>query len=344
MVLLFLLSLLMLFDINSVPTKENILSKIPQEDIFEKYLGIKPALDTPFRNPWREDINPDCRFYWDDRNPPMLKFKDFATGWNWDCFNIVQIAHKCNFGDALYIIANDFDLSKRKLDKELLKKRDIIKQLNLFQKNNAKIQVTLRKWNNADINYWKQFYIEMDMLTFYNVYPIDYAWYNDRLCYNYNHRDLGYAYYFGNDDYKLYFPLRKKGEVRFIHNNSTRLQGAKQLDPVGDILVDTKSLKDVMCLRLFGINAVAPMSETVPFPEKAYDILSKRFKNILVLKDRDRTGDRMLIHMRNKFPDVKLLRFNSDDEKDFSDNLKKHGINYMNDYIENTRSCLSLNQ
>ena len=332
-----------MYNINDTVSKEFILERIPQEDIFQKYLGVIPELGISFTNPWRDDESPDCRFYWDDRYPPMLKFHDIAMRWNWDCFNIVQISHgNCSFQEALNIIAKDFNISKKDINLDLLTKRDIIAQLNVFQSNPSKIEVRIRSWYKMDIEYWNKYFIDLDTLSLYNVYPIDMAWLDGRVVYQFRDLDIGYAYHLGNDDWKLYFPNRTKTDAfRFLHNNPKRLQGYRQLDPIGNILIDTKSLKDVMTLRKFGINAVAPMTETIPISDKAFEHLNSRFTNILVLKDRDRTGDRMAIYMRKNHP-VITLRFPKDAEKDFSDNLHKHGWQYMSDWIEHTADTITL--
>ena len=332
------------YDLGKYITKDDILAKIPQEEIFEKYLGVVPDTEIRFVNPWREDINPDCRFYWDNRTPPMLKFHDFATGWNWDCFNVVQIANNCNFQQALQIIAKDFSYDNLEFNQSLLDKRTIISNLSqLYNQNKSEIKIKIRSFNKIDLEYWNQYYVDEKDLLFYSVYPISHAWLDNRIIYNYNDRyDIAYAYYFGNEDFKLYFPNRSSREVRFIHNNPNRLQGYNQLDLKGDFLIDTKSLKDVICMRKFDINAVAPMTETIMLSEKAYNHLIQRFNQIFVLKDRDRTGKMISIKMKKTY-NTTILMFNKDEEKDFSDNLKKYGINYMQDYIDYTKNLLLWN-
>ena len=58
----------------------------------------------------------------------------------------------------------------------------------------------------------------------------------------------------------------------------------------GDILVITKSLKDVMCLYEYGITAIAPCSENEFLTDNQYERIKKKFKYIFLLWDNDFTG------------------------------------------------------
>jgi hypothetical protein len=327
----------MKYDFNKIIDKDYILSKVSQEEIFEKYLLIKPEINIPFTNPLREDNNPDCYFYWNNSNPSMLKFKDFSTGSNWDCFNVVQHKYNLNFRDCLYLIAEDFNLKNKKINRELLEKQRLI-QLSLFNKK-TEIQIKHRYWTKQDMKYWNQYFINLDILKLYNVYPVEYSWLNGNINYKYSPDDPCYAYHLGNNDFKLYFPFRKKGLTRFLQSSSKRLQGYLQLDIEGEFIVYTKSMKDVMTLRLFGINSISTMSETIILSDKAYNHLNKRFDKHFTLFDNDKAGKIMSIKMRNKYNTTPLL-FKNNEEKDFSDNLKRYGYQYMIDYIEEVKNKL----
>lgn len=91
-----------------------------------------------------------------------------------------------------------------------------------------------------------------------------------------------YAYKVYNN-FKIYRPLADK--YHKWRNNLTEydIQGYKQLPEKGDILIITKSLKDVMCLCKMGIPAVSPASESTFIPNIALEELKKRFKRIIIL-------------------------------------------------------------
>lgn len=328
-----------MYDVNGVINKENILERISQQEIFIKYLGIEPKLNKEFQNPFRGDDHAGCRFYISDKTG-MLKFKDFARGWNWDCFNVVMVKYQCNFGEALIIIAEDFNFKKRTISDESLKEREIaaIAKLNNFI---PKIEIKERYWHKLDVEYWMQFGITTDILKFYNVFPVKKAWLNNDITYIENDDDPCYAYYLGKKSFKLYFPKRKKSDPRprFMHNNSNAIQGHFQLEVTGDILVITKSLKDVMCMSQFGINSIALMGETIPLTQKAFEYYQKRYNKIATLLDRDKAGILMTNKLHKMYNTTKLI-FTKEDEKDFADNLVKYGHQYMLDYIEETKNQL----
>jgi DNA primase len=103
------------------------------------------------------------------------------------------------------------------------------------------------------------------------------------------------------------------------------LQGAKQLPEGGDLLVITKSMKDVMCLYSLGITALAPNSENLFLTQNQYDKLKKRFKTIILFYDNDLPG----IHNMNKFRkqfDIKCIWIpRKYGAKDISDFYKMYG-------------------
>jgi hypothetical protein len=331
-------------------TKADILDKLNEEDIFEYYFSKKLGYqfkiepNTMYINPFRDDEDPGCNFYY---NPlGRLKFHDHSAGYNWDCFNIAQMYYSCNFGEALNLIARDFKVSEISYDQKKVIQR---KQLTLESHYYRNIQVKIRKWTYSDENYWGQFYLDKKLLTTYNVHPISHAWMESggisNMIYDYNYKDPGFCYYFGNDNkgnaaFKLYFPLRPKGGLpRFYHTNSSIIQGAREVDANAPFIVITKSLKDVMCLRLFNINAIAPMSESIILTGKQMTNIRKRFPTVYTLFDRDKAGMRSSIKYREVHGTIPLL-MPSDYSKDFSDSLKDFGHQEMLDIIEHAKSEL----
>lgn len=89
--------------------KENILLKTTQEDIMEKYLGLKVEKDKTYTNPLRsDDTEPGCKFWYNRAG--KLYFNDFAGGFMWDCFAVVQRKYGLSFWDALLKINKDLKL------------------------------------------------------------------------------------------------------------------------------------------------------------------------------------------------------------------------------------------
>lgn len=90
-------------------TKEFILSKVSEEEIFEHY-GIKVQKGL-FCSKLRVDKRPTVSFY---RNKSgRLIMHDFGDSSFIDCFAYVQLLFNTSYYMALQIIANDFNLISR---------------------------------------------------------------------------------------------------------------------------------------------------------------------------------------------------------------------------------------
>lgn len=334
-----------MFDFIGEIDREYVLSRVSEEDIFRKYLGLNPNLEDYFVNPLRNDDHADCKFYRDNTIRKALKFKDFAWGVNWDCFNVVMYVNPevKNFYDALRKVASDFNLTGKEINYDIV--NDFNDKVSLSRRN-TQIQVQRREWYDFDLKWWSDNCTgDKRFLDFYNVAPVQTAWIGDNIIYSYtSKKDICYVFWFDNNDYKLYFPYRKNG--RFLNNRTNLLQGWHQLPETGDNLVITKSYKDVIAMRTFGIYAVAPMSESILITEEQYEELNNRFFNIYSLMDRDRAGMRMSQILRKTygiepllFPtDGNLFKL-QDEPKDFSDNLhaQGYGTNYLLELIDEVR-------
>lgn len=318
-------------------TKEFILSRITEEDIFLKYLNIYPDLNGRYKNPLRDDNQADCNFYRDSRG--ILKFKDFAYRMNLDCFNVVQLTRtNGNYGLALKQIVEDFKLETKDIDYSVVANwKEAVEKAS---KKLSVIQVKRKEFTKEELTWWFEQGIHKDILHLYKVGSLQLLWLNGDIIYNYSRKDPGYVYHFGSDyNYKAYFPFRIA--YRFLQNISkTTLQGYEQLPKEGRFLVITKSLKDVLCLYSYDIPSIAPTSETILIDESQMAELQDRFFYIFTLFDRDRAGMQMSQIMRKKYSTIPLL-FDSkglfrkkEEPKDFTDHYKKYGTSYMNELVE----------
>jgi hypothetical protein len=129
-------------------TKELILSKIPEEQLMEHYLGVKVQKGL-FKSPLRNDNRPTCSFY---RNKSgRLIMKDFSGAFYGDCFNVVQEKFHVSYYMALQIIANDFGLIHR--DNLQINKPKLEYSGSVLEKDEqARIQVEVREWDQTDLD------------------------------------------------------------------------------------------------------------------------------------------------------------------------------------------------
>jgi hypothetical protein len=314
-------------DIKVPLSKEYILSKVTQEQIFEKYLGIYPDVTRTYRNPLRDDQSPGCRFYYDDRG--VLKFKDFSASWNWDCFNVVEHNNggaRLSFMEVLKKISDDFNLIK-------IHSGTIIQEP--ITKRPVKIELLSVEWNKQNLAYWNQYHIYQQTLNRFNVKPITSFWLND-IRYNVGKQENAYAYCFSRGKIKIYLPDRDFN--RFYQNFSYHLQGWEQLPEEGERLLITKSYKDVISQYQFGICSIAPPSEGILVYPEDYENLKQRFREIYILMDNDMPGKRATIKYLRQYEDLIPLLFPQDMKKDWTDNLKEYGEQYMLDVIESITS------
>lgn len=299
--------------------KEFILSKVTQEEIFEKYLGCKVVPGEKYRSPLRDDNHPTCSIK--RLASGILWFKDWSGHFAGDCFSLVGKMYNCNYYIACKIIARDMNLVKGLT----INTRKKPKQKIYEEKERAEIKVKWKQLSPDDEYYWRNHGITNNVLKYYNVSAVSYVWLDGRLVYMYSKKDPCYGYWFGKQDIKVYFPLRE--EFRFL-GNSTKIQGYQQLPKTGDLLIITKSLKDVMFLYSIGIAAIAPQSETAVLQEDIINEFKNRFKKVICIYDFDLAGIRTANKMRKLYDiDIKFFtngRFNTPDclGKDVTDICK----------------------
>lgn len=131
-------------------TKQFILDKIPEERIMEFYLGI-PVKKGLFRSPLRRDSTPTISFY---RNKSgTLVMHDFNGSFHGDVFAVVMYKFNCSFGEALRIIANDFDLISQPDLKKNKPKLEYDGAVMDEQSKTAVIQVEIRPFQQYELEW-----------------------------------------------------------------------------------------------------------------------------------------------------------------------------------------------
>jgi len=302
-------------------TKDYIFQRISQEDVMEKYLQIPVVLHKLLLAPSiirSNDNSPTCSFYYTEQG--RLRFRDLSGAFWGDCFDVVALALQVDskqsraFQLILHTIAKDFRLHKYVDEAEV--RAYASNTRTFFNKKKARtkllIKVVPRAYNYHDKSYWDKFNVNEALLRAGNVYfaqeihMVKEGGY-PRQIYSYNPKDPAYCYYggkdlLGNDNWKIYYPLRKKGNIdnpRF-HANSSFLQG-KHLVTCGRVGIITKAYKDVLSFRSFGLQAVAPFSESVLLSKKNYWFMKTKFDFLVSCMDYDRTGITMAIKLYKKY-------------------------------------------
>ena len=309
---------------------EKILTKTNYYSIFKHYLSQPIKINKPISSPFREDKNPSWSIF--ETRLGEIMYKDFATGESGGVVKFVQRLFTLNYPQAL-----------QKIWEDLVAKTNHIKTIIPIISNDTKKKVSIaikRKYfTKTDLEYWFQYGITKETLKKFNVTPIDAFWVNDKKSkLTYTKKQPMYAYK-SFDKFKIYRPYSIDKKDKWRNNcGYYDIQGIEQLPAEGDLLIITKSLKDVMTLYELGYNAIAPQSEQSLIPTSIMTYLKYQFLIIVILYDYDEGGIEGAKKLSEKYnlkslfiPKHYLDLFNI---KDVSDCIKEMGINKTKELIK----------
>lgn len=318
------------FEIEPEITKEFLLSKFNEETFMTYYLGI-PVKKGLFKSPLRGDHVPTCSFF---RNKTgELIFKDFSGAFYGNFINVVMYKYQCNYYKALKIIASDFGLIGTSIKKTPIKVQETFKD-----SRQAVINVEIQDFTEQELKWWNKYGITEKILKKFKVYSCKNVWLNGNYFAKSAQNNMMFGYYGGIKDkvelWRIYFPQRK--EYRFLSNwNSNKIQGFNQLPKTGNVLVITKSMKDVMTLYSVGIPAIAPNSETLFISDNVLSNLKERFNRIFVLYDNDLPGISNMNKIKKLHPELNYLWIPRETgAKDISDLHKLLGKKNFNVFLK----------
>ena len=304
-------------------TLDWILSRVTEYEIYAHYLG-EFKVGAIYNSPFRKDKNPSFGIYYSKRSRQLL-FKDHGTG---DCGNVIK------FVSLMTGLTNYNDILKNIVDRLSITpdtKLDSSKQY--IPSTETVIGIVRQPFTQVDLDYWSQFNISEKTLKKFNVSSIKYYLCNGIVKGIYKEDNPMYAYKVFNN-FKIYRPLGDKYTKWRNNLSQDDIQGWEQLPKKGNILIITKSLKDVMCLHEMGIPAISPSSESTFISDAALEALKKRFKRILVCFDRDVPGVRYLRKISLKTGLEGFLLNKKLKSKDISDSIKLNGFEETKKFIE----------
>ena len=306
-------------------TLDWILSRVTEYDIYAHYLG-QFKVGMIYNSPFRKDKNPSFGIFYSKRTKQLL-FKDHGTG---DCGNVIKFVSLytgiTNYNDILLDIVNKLKITS---DTKLVSSKQYIASTETV------IGVVRQDFTAEDINYWSQFNICINTLKKFNVNSIKYYLCNGIVKGIYKKENPMYAYKVYNN-FKIYRPLADKYTKWRNNLGQYDIQGFKQLPKTDNLLIITKSLKDVMCLYEMGISAISPASESTFIPDDVLDNLKKRFKHILICFDRDTAGIKYLRKISLKTGLKPLLVHKKWKAKDISDAIKLNGFENIKNWLYET--------
>ena len=303
-------------------TIEYILSKVSEYDIYASYIGqFKPGLI--YNSPFRKDTNPSFGIFLSKRTGKLL-FKDHGSG---VCGDVIKFVREytgiSNYNEVLQEIVKRLKITNK----------TVLKSTKPIESKETVIGIVRQAFTKIDEQYWGSYHISMPTLEKYNVHSIKYYLCNGIVKGIYKDENPMYAYKVYNN-FKIYRPLGDK--FTKWRNNLTEfdVQGYAQLPKKGNLLIITKSLKDVMVLHEMGYNAVSPSSESTFIPDVVLNDLKKRFKHILLCFDRDIAGVSNMRKVSLKTGLNGFLVHKSFKAKDISDAVKTNGFESVHDWLK----------
>lgn len=326
-----MVSLFLFNKISMISTKNLFdISEIPIEWIFEHYLNLSEKLDgqdIKIRSVFKLEKTPSMCVYY-DVNCFEYRFKDFSSGYQGNGINLVKYLFNIEYHEGIVKIENDYS--------EFIKYNIIhvpteIKAYDRFKVTDFQI----RHWNNLDEYFWRGYKINSNLLAYYNVSPLEYFTMSKEETDGTptiitTSRNYLYGYF--RDDgtlYKIYLPRTPDKKFVKVENY---IQGVDQL--VGkDYLIITSSLKDLMAFTRLGIQnaeSIAPDSENSMIAESVIIKLKAKYKKVIVLFDNDEAGKASMLKYKERY---NLDFINLGYEKDLSDTVKAHGVDFTRDVL-----------
>lgn len=281
-------------------TKANILRLISEEQLWRYYFG-NFDLNRTYISPLRDDSMPSFSIFWASRMGKILG-KDHNGSFLGDIFDFVGAKYKVEFTGSLIRVNNDLSLGLDNcgcISDYTPNTRAPITTMPRIHR--VIYESILRPPLEEDIVYWNSYGITKHTLNLYGVRPVGVLYCNGMCCYTYTQGDPCCEYKFPSGNRKYYRPFASK-ELKFRGNidNDKDIQGYYKIREKkwikldewcnGEIIVLTKSMKDIMLLHEYNIDSMAIHGEQHKFKDDFIRHIKERYKKVVSLYDRDRSG------------------------------------------------------
>lgn len=269
----------------NISTLEELHAHIGELDIYIHYFGDINKNEVWFNSPFRQDSKPSFRI-------------SFYEGhWVWTDFgispypnkviNFVMKIENLNFYEAINFCY--YNICKTN------------KILHVYEKSKKVSCFISKNFKKIELDYFKQASItEQDLLDF-NVYTGD-IYLNDRIYMSSSNQNPVFIYMFNieKQKYQGYQPLKTNN--RFFNNNiNEETLGFNTLKYRKNLLIITKSYKDIIVWNKLGIDAIAPPTEVLFIKEEHLNYFKLIYKTIIVNFDNDETGVKKSIEYTQKY-------------------------------------------
>lgn len=263
---------------------KDMLKKTTEYDMYSYYIGKQFEIGKVMKSPLRKDIHPSFGIFKSTMTGDLL-WKDQATGKSGNIISFVAELFNLTTKEAFSKLYDDI------IRKNLILITDKGKRIeDSYKKTKTIISIQKKNFTETDDNYWGQYFINRDILKKYKVYPIHTFWVNDIISSIFYTKEQPLYAYNVFDKYQIYSPYGSRKNKFRTSCTLYDMYGLEQLPKYGNLLIITKSNKDVMVLDRLGYNSIAPTGENTPIPNIIMQNLKSRFKRIVILYDNDKAG------------------------------------------------------
>ena len=297
--------------------RSSILSQLDEFTVYCYYIEgklgpIHIQVGDNLRSPLRDDdTNPSLRLYYG--NTDILYFTDYGnktkegkvlTG---DVITFVQHLFNLTQKEALRRISVDFGLREGVESSIIPLKKKIIK-------SKKELGIKIKSFTQEELAFWATFHITPITLKRYNVFSVDWILWDSIPI---RPKQMAFAYRIGKY-WKLYTPADVNHKFVTYYPNHY-VEGLMQLRYQTDLLIITKSTKDVMVLAELDYEAISPLSESTKISDKILLQLEAKYPNIVTFFDNDGK------HNAELYP-YSAIELPIDTQKDISDFAKAYGL------------------
>ena len=304
---------------------EEVTSKVKDADLAAYYLGIT-EIPCFIHSPLRKDERPSFGLY--SKDGKKIYWTDLATREGGGIYALLSLIWHCSYTEVLTRIHRDMDKFTNGT-KVNTYTPCAIRDIN-SHKSTKDLQCKVREWRQYDIDYWESYGVPLEWLKYAEVYPISHKIVvSNGKRYIYGADKLAYAFVERKENkvtLKIYQPLNKQERKWSNKHDKSVISLWTKIPKTGDKVVICSSLKDALCLWAnTGIPALALQGEGYGMSNTAISELRRRFTNVYILFDNDKTGllDGEKLSKETGFKNVVLPQF--EDGKDVSDLYKSVG-------------------
>lgn len=324
----------------------NIYAIVPQEVLWRHYYG-NFRVGRTYSSPFRVDPTPSFSIY--ERGNKIMA-KDHGGDFSGDVIDFVMKKHNLDCHSAQVKINEDFELGLQYVPRVIrpFTPQPAVRRQVLHEERREST-VNYEWWKRAaepeDIEFWSASGITRDTLNLYRVFPLGLLRCNGEVCYTYQFGNPGYVYNFPSGHIKMYWPFEERHrKFRGNIDNNKDIQGYyKYIDGRwsgmtewcnGQLLILTKSLKDVMLLHEYGIDSVAIHGEGHKFnPDFLTRHAKSRYKVIASLYDRDAAGMKGAAQLWREYGIIPLF-VPKGCGKDITDMRKEKGEERTSEFVD----------